>query len=323
MLACLIASRADADVAKAWNAAKNHAGPGARTMIAVDVAAITKLPSFTKVFEAARGTERDFELGYALIRGACGFDPVSVVDGVVIAVDPFDPNVDGGGVAFLQLKVDRAKASACLQSALKMVEKAKQVTVKQDGIYTVAGDGKDNVYFAWVEADVVAVALRPEKKPMLDRWLNKKGFDGTPVSTAMGKLDAKAVVRGAFALAKTGNPSDTWFPVREGSGTLTITGGTVAGSATFTASSAKGATELVAEVTKDFAKDLQRDTTPEPVKKLLSAIKVTAQGTTITVSGKLGEKELADALVAGFQKKKRKKDVVMPVEVTPPPPSKK
>ena len=85
---CLIASRAQADVSKAWAAAKDNLPANTMFIAAIDVAAIYKSPLYAKALDAFKSMDRDIDEVYTLIKGACGWDPASVVDGIVIAGDP-------------------------------------------------------------------------------------------------------------------------------------------------------------------------------------------------------------------------------------------
>nr|MBA2539066.1 hypothetical protein [Deltaproteobacteria bacterium] len=152
LAACLLsASTSSADVSKAWQAAKDNL-PGMPAIGAIDVAAVVKLPAFGKLFDMARKEERDIDQAVSLLKVACKLDITSVVDGLVVAGDP--DGRDDDIVVFVQLTLDRTKATACMETMLKQVEKRKQIAVKQDGIYTVASVGNEAAYFAWVGPNV-------------------------------------------------------------------------------------------------------------------------------------------------------------------------
>src|SRR5262249_6246325 len=123
--------------------------------------------------------------------------------GVVIA---FDPNDKHAVIAYIQLAIDRTKASACLEGMLKqLARKGDAVTVKQDGAYTVGtvGTGKqDTAYFPWVAPNVVVISSEPEKKDEVDKWWRQKTFAKSSVAPLLGKLDPKALVAGAFVSDK-------------------------------------------------------------------------------------------------------------------------
>jgi hypothetical protein len=312
--ACLIASRAEADVSKAWAAAKDNLPANTQFILAVDVAAIYKTALFPKAFEAFKGADRDIGELHGLLKTACGWDPISVIDGIVIAGDPDQK----AGVAYVQLTIDRTKASACFESALKAMKKGKSVTVKQDGNYTVASKGNgsnDTAYFPWVGTNVVVVSLRPDKKSVVDAWFNQKTFGKSLLASVVGKLDPKAAVAGAFA---SGKALDAWVPVNKAYGNWTIGGGKLTGALVATAVDVASAKKLADEFNKEVAKDMSRDKTPPSVKKIMGSVSITAAGAEITIKGTATEKDLGDAFGEAFMKKKRKDDMVAPP--TPPAP---
>jgi hypothetical protein len=303
---CLVGSRAEADVSKAMAAAKDNLPADTQVVVAIDVAAIYKSPLFQKAFDALKSVERDFGEGHALIKGACGWDPLSVIEGIVIGADP----KNDVGMAFIQLSIDRTKATKCLESALAAISKDKggKMTVKQDGNYTVAskGDGKrDSAYFPWVGSNVVAVSFKPDRKDKVDAWFGQKTFAKAAVAAMIGKLDGKAVFAGAYASAD-GKPLEaTFMPITKAYGNFTAAGGKLSGSIVATATDAKAASALAGELTKELQKDMQRDRTPPTVKKIMGAIKIAAAGSELTISGATTEKDLGEALTETFTKKKK------------------
>ena len=295
--ACLFSNLAEADVSKAWAAAKDNLPANTQLFVAIDVAAIVKSPSFAKLFDAAKREKRDLDEGYTMIKSTCKLEPTTSVEGIVLAGNP-----TGGeqGVAYIQLALDRTKASACLESVLKLIAGKKPVTVKQDGIYTVASVGKDSAYFAWVGPNVVAVSIDPDKKPSLEAWVGQKTFAKSPVAAIADKLDRKATGAGAFSLPK---PIDRDVPVQSGWGSLTLVGGTITGSVTGTATDAKAAANLTTALKAELVKDMNRQRTPAAIKKIMGAISITAASADVTIKGSVAEKDLIEAFLSTMKKK--------------------
>lgn len=291
--ALLSTATAEADVSKAWQAAKDNLPAGVPAILAVDAAAVVKLPAFGTLFAMARKEERDIQQAYDLFNTACKLDFTKVVDGFVVAGDP--DGRDDDIVVFLQLTIDRAKASSCVEAAIKSVEKKKQVSIKQDGIYTVATVGRETAYFAWVGPNVVAFTLDPEKKQLIENNVGKKGLGNAPVGALIGKMNAKAIAFGAIKMAK---PIDRDIPFTSAFGNLTLTGTTIAGSITGTAIDAKTGAAFAAEARKELGKLARKDRVPAVVKKLAGAIKIAATGANVTASGRASDKELLEAFLA-------------------------
>jgi hypothetical protein len=304
---CLATGRAEADVGKAMAAAKDNLPADTQLLVVVDVAAIYKSPLFARVLEAVKREERDLEEVHGVITAACGWDPFSVVEGVVIAADP----KNDGGIAFVQLSIDRAKATTCLEAVAVAVTKREgkgKVTVKQDGLYTVAtkGTGRgDSVYFPWAGPNVVAVSFKPNRKEVVDAWFGKKAFAQSPVAALIGKLDAKAAVAGAFATGD-GKALDPFVPVTKVYGNLMTGAGKLSGALVATTVDAQTSAKVAKEINDELQRDARKDRTPASVRKLVSAIKIAAAGTDITVSGSLTEKDAGAVLDDTILKKKKK-----------------
>lgn len=303
LTACLI-GRADADVGKAWSAAKDSLPANAEFIAGVDVAAAVKTAWFPSVLDFVRAEERDFDRGHMMIKGACGFDPLTVVDGFVVAGSPKGEQA----VFFVQLSIDRQKASACLESTLKLVfgrKGGKQIAVKQDGIYSVASDGGNKaLYFAWVAPNVVAFTVNPESKAELAGWVGgKKAFARSAVAAAADKLDTRLAGFGAFSSA-SGKVFN--LPVTKAVATANLANGKFAGSFTMTTTDAGTARGLAADMKKEIDRDLKKDRTPAAVKKVLRAISIQARNDTITVAGTIADRDLAMAITESLAKKEKK-----------------
>jgi hypothetical protein len=279
---------AEADVSKAWQAVRANAGTKATAVLAVDVGAIAKLPSFPKLAEAVLAAEPRVELAVAWVKRACKLDLLALVDGLVIVGDPLGKD---GGALYLQLTIDRTKAMACAGAIAKEADKTYAVAVTDDAITLRGKQG----HLAWVDTQVVAIALEVTDKAMLDRRVKQPGFDTSAVGALATKLDPKSLAWIAFSILTPERPLASWFPVTSGSGTFTLTDTTISTSHTILAATTKQATSLVSDLNKDLIKDAAKASAAG--KKALSALKITSQGPTITVTAKLPEADLAAALL--------------------------
>lgn len=309
----LSSAPASADTSKAWQAAKDNLPPTTPAIAGFDVAAIVKLPAFGKLLDLVKKDARDVREGLELLKSACGLDPTKAVDGVVVAGDP--NGRDDDVMLFLQLTIDRTKASACIESMLKAVEKRKQVTVKQNGIYSEVSVGGDTAFFAWVSPNVVAFNLDPGNKARLDGFLGKQGLARSPVGALLGKLDPKAVASGAI---KTAKPLDRDVPVTSAYGNALLSGNTVSATVVGTATDAAAVTKLTDELNYELAKTIRRDRTPAVAKKIMRAIAITSAGNDVTIKGSANASELVDALVGMMMRKDP--EPAMPARAADPPP---
>src|SRR5204863_2216753 len=88
MAACLAAGRAEADVSKAMAAAKDNLPADTQLVVVLDVATMFKSPLTGKLIDALRSEGREFREVHDTVKKACGWDPLSVIEGVVIGADP-------------------------------------------------------------------------------------------------------------------------------------------------------------------------------------------------------------------------------------------
>lgn len=304
-----LSSPAGADVSKAWQAAKDNLPDTIPAIGAVDIAAVVKQPAFGKLLDLAKKEERDIREGLALFKSACNLDPTQVVDGVVIAGDP--NGKDDDIMVFIQLKIDRAKASTCLESLLRTAEKRKQVTVQQTGIFTEITVGQDTAHFAWVDKAVVAFNVDPMKKARLERFVGKQGLAKAPVGSLFGKLDLKATAFGAIKLTK---PLDREMPFTAAYGNLTLAGTTASATLVGTATDAGTASKWVTEVKREITRTAGRDRTPAVAKKILGSIGLTSAGADVTLKAGASTNEMYDAFLAMMTQK-------APEPMPPSPPS--
>ncbi len=292
VMACM-ASVARADVSKAWAAAQANLPAKTGIVLAIDVGAIRQSPLFDKALAAFRASDRKIDQGYAMIKTTCGWDPLSAIDGVVIASDPHDGD---DTVAYLQLNISRAKATRCFKSTLKMIARGRTVSVKQQGTYTVATVTKrrsESAYFPWVAPNVVMVSMAPDHKDRVDAWFGQKTFAKSPVHGGLRKLDPKATMFGLFAST---TQVDRSLPVLRAWGNLTVSRKTVTGTLMAAATDAKAARKFVDEGNREIQRDLKRKRTPAAVKRVMRAISLTARGAQISLRGSIAVGVLGSAI---------------------------
>src|SRR5438128_3791857 len=123
--ASLLSGRANADASKAWAAAKDNLPSTTQFVAVIDIASIYKSPLYAKAVDALKASDGNLKRGLSMVQTACGADPFSMVDGIVIAGNQDNKVV----AAYIQLTVDRAKVSACLETMLKTEAKGKDKPV--------------------------------------------------------------------------------------------------------------------------------------------------------------------------------------------------
>lgn len=289
MLTALRGSAA-ADTSKAWATARDQLPATTRAVAVIDVAAGAKTQIGMKLLEVAIKEERDIRELYGLVKKVCQADPVSLVEGIVIAGDP----ATGRGVLFAQLSIDRAKVAACIEGALRSVG-PKKPQLKTDGNITQINYESDTLYLAWVAPQVVAISFEPEKKDALLAWIGQKGaLAKTGVPAQIAKVDTKAVAWGALALDKPLDDDD--FSVVSAHGAVTQGKAGLSISVRGTFSDAKKAKETHGKMQKDLKEEAASKRTPPALKRLLSAVVLAAKDAELTISASASEADVIAVL---------------------------
>jgi hypothetical protein len=284
-------ARVEADVSKAWAAAKDNLPANARAIGAIDVAAAVKTSTYAAIFAAISREEKDFAKAYEGIKQTCKMDPAQVIEGLIIAGDPDSER----GILLVQHSIDRKKLGTCIQDVLRMIVGEPKATAKDDGAYITVAAGNDAVHFRWVNANVLAISFKPEKKAEYDTWLGGKGaLAKSKLGEQVGKLDTKAIAWGAAAFDKPLDDND--LPVLTASGIVTHANKAFTLKLRGTMKDAKGAANVLAEMTKEIDRDLKKPRTPEPMKKLMRAIKIAATGADVTLDANMSETDLKAAI---------------------------
>lgn len=286
---CAAASAtAEADVSKAWTAAKDNLPAATKAIGAVDVAVAVKTKSFKVVWDLLLREERDLRQVYEGIQQGCKLDLVQTIQGFVVAGDP---DADRG-VVFVQLAVDRKAATTCIETIGKQVGGVK---VAQDGMFTTVSMGKDTLYLAWPSANVVAIALEPEQKAEYTRWLGGKGaLAKSKLGARLAKVDTTALAWGAIALDKPFDDND--LPFLAAHGTLVAAKGSATLAIRATYADAATATKSIAETRSEIDKDIAKKSTPAAARKLFQAIKVAAVGADGTLDATATDADLSAAV---------------------------
>ncbi|HVK88553.1 MAG TPA: hypothetical protein VM513_30755 [Kofleriaceae bacterium] len=220
VLACLAPTRADADPAKAWAAAKTHLSGAPVIVGGVN---ITELGKSSIVKMALPLAAPDVKKALDQLQRVCGIDAWKTVEAIAWGTDKdFDE-----GVLFVAVKgIDQAKVSACVEGIVKDDgDAAATVSVTSDGAITALSTGKHTYHLMWIGKDVVALSLDPSDKAQLARWTPKKG---ALARSKLGKLAAKTNTRATVWAATTDVNDYDGAKISATYGSLSLRGGNVA-----------------------------------------------------------------------------------------------
>lgn len=305
---CALASTAHADYAKAWTAAKANLPATTRAIAMLDFGALDRTPQFAQLWKLALASDREVGEIDRELKQLCKVDISRVAEGLVVAGDPEKNQF----VFFLQLGLDRAKASACFE-ALMSKKAGEKVALEQQGVYSVftSKNRQRSIYAAWPAPNVVAFTLEPENKPTLAAWIGRGGFARSPVAPLLARTDPKAIAAGALSL---GRALDRNIPVMSGYGQIVMTGQNLTALIIGHASDGTTATKIGAELDKEIQREKSRKKLPPSIKNILASTRVGAVGNAVRLEITGTVKDLADAIQAETMKRDK------PVEQPAPPP---
>lgn len=258
LLTCAVAR---ADVTQARRAALMHLPQTTELILSVDVASFRAGGALQSMVDALAAVV-PAPVVQTAVKGACGFDPLTVIEGIVIATD------DRNAIAFVQLAIDRPRVTTCLQEITK-------VPVSEKVRNTVL----DPLRMFWVEPRVVAIAL--DSSAALGALLGKKGFAATQLARTFGAEDPTAQV------------AIGWRPGEYGAlrATAKLTGDAITAEGRITLAKGKSAAALVAAVREEVAR------THKPgVKKLFDALSINTRREVITITGRRTLRQIVEAL---------------------------
>lgn len=278
--------RAGADASKAWTAAKANLPADARIVVGVDFVAIQKTQLFTTYYPKLRDKP---EVGKVLdvMKDSCKLDPLTTVQGVVVATAA---DQDEGAVYLALTGVDRAKLSACLQTAGQAVDKSAKVTIKQDGAITALTEQAGTSYFGWIGKDVVVVATHGKDKAALQKWMSGKGaLARSELGKTLAKVNTAAALWGAGQGSKELQPGMTAIG---GYGSVGFANGTYDVEVRGIMATAAQATSMVTTANQQLAEAKKGTALPAPVVSLLKSVTIAAAKDEVLVKASLPEKEL-------------------------------
>ncbi len=273
---------------RSWTAIKGKLPADAMLVVGFDVNQARAASSFGKLVEAVTSESHDLGDGLALVKTTCGIDPVTAVTDVTIVM-----RKDEKGIVVVGMTgVDEAKLLVCANKLQAKDNPKKTITGKKVGAVTEYSvtDEKDKLYVAWLAKDVVAFSFDPDKRVVLDAAIGGKGATGD-LARSLAKTSPSAFVFGAASIGKEG--------IAGGFGSITLAKGVLTGSMKMTAQSGELGTTLLAEITKELARDIERSTKKAPtLATVLKGIKVSGKGAEITIDAAVNEADLPGLIPA-------------------------
>ncbi|MBA3540836.1 MAG: hypothetical protein H0T79_14585 [Deltaproteobacteria bacterium] len=277
---------------KALTAAKANLPDGANVIVGMNVASITGSKLFQTMWPVLLAKAGDAREGVDLAKTACKIDVLTAITDVVVAVDKANEK----GAVFIGVKgIDQAKLESCVKSIGAAKKKPVPTFAKIGNVIEVTPEvkGKDKKYYAWIGADVIAIATEGDKDS-LAKWTGGKGAFS---KTSLGALVAKATTSGAAWGATTqANTLQPGVDMKSGYGWMTMDKGTLNAELHATMGDAKSATSTADMANKQITAIKGSGQIPPTVATMLGNVKVTAAGSDVVVKAGMNEKDISGLL---------------------------
>lgn len=281
---------ARADSSKAWSAARVGLPADARIVVGLDFAVLKKTQLFAayypKLLDKAEVSE-----AIDAIKTICKIDPLTVVQGVVIASTEDQQD----GAAYVSLAgLDKARLSSCLQRVAQHIDKTAKITVKHDGNVTQISDGQDSRFVAWVGKDVLVLPVRSEDKASIARWTGGKGsLAKSTIGKTIAKLNTSAPLWAAGEVTRELQPG---VNVKRAFGTVTISKGNLDADAHAVLESASQAQAMASSAKQQLDEAKQATLLPPAIGAMLKTVTITTANDELVVKGSVVEADLLSML---------------------------
>jgi hypothetical protein len=286
-----LATRADAEPARAWAAAKSKLPASAAMVMGTNVDAImgSSLSSFASALITTLGVGPTLES----IKTTCGIDPAKAIDGLVMV----EGATSDEGAFYLSLDgVDEAAVTACANKlAKKTTAEAPAPAVAKSGAIHEIVFGDKKLYATWIDKDVIAIAVKPGDKAMLSTFTSGKGVTA---KSALGKLVAKTNTASTIWIASAKSRSVSGTKLKHVNGGLDLANKTLAMTMTMTFTSATDAKNVAKLANDQIIALLASGQLDAIVMEMLNKVSITTSGADLAITGSLPENQLMSIIGA-------------------------
>jgi hypothetical protein len=275
---------------KAWTAAKASLPADTAVVVGIDVSAIAKSATFTKLFPVLLAKSDDAKQALDLVKSACKIDPLVALKSVAVGLNSTQ---DDGAVYLNVIDLDAAKLTSCLKEVAKAKgagDKVEALTVTTTAGITEMASGDKHLFFGWIGTDVlVMVPKHLEDKAALKNYMGG-GFAKGTLTKMLGKVKTESAI---FVASSVGKSLDATHTLKQGYGWVTLAAPNL--SIEFhgdfgDAAAAKGlATDASTQI------DEMRKNPPLPaVADMLKNVSVVSVSTEVVAKATVIEKDFAD-----------------------------
>lgn len=226
------------------------------------------------------------QTGLDEVKKTCGFDPLTAIDDVTMALDS-----GKNGAVFIGVNIKETAFTSCLVSLAKQKSGADVTTSKSGNEITLKAPS-GTFYFAWLPGDVIAVTKNPRDQKELARFTGGAGALATnkQMTSWLSMADPNALA----TVVTTRSFSGGGMSMDGGIGSIVYKAGNYEAKATIEVGS-KSKAELI-EKGAGMLKGLLKDKGPSELQTILGTLDVKASGTTIVAKASGTESDVTAIL---------------------------
>lgn len=226
------------------------------------------------------------ETGLDEVKKTCGFDPLTSIDDITMAMDS-----GKNGAAFIGVNITESAFTSCLVSLAKQKSGADVTTSKSGNEITVKAPS-GTFYFAWLPGDVIALTKNPRDQKELARFTGGGGAlaSNKQMSSWLSMADPSALA----TVVTTRSFSGGGMSMDGGVASLVYKGGSYEAKATIEVGS-KSRAEL-AEKGATLLKTMLANKGPAELQSILGTLEVKASGTTVVAKASGSESDVTAIL---------------------------
>ncbi|MFO0619139.1 MAG: hypothetical protein U0414_41505 [Polyangiaceae bacterium] len=268
--------------------AANKSLPVAVASLPADVTVVASLDAAiarsTKLYSSTIPTLLSMsgkQTGLDDIKKTCGFDPITAIDDVTLAIDA---NKDGA--AFIGVNITESSFTSCLVSIAK--QKGETLTTSKSGNEYTVTTSKGTFYFAWLTGGVLAITRDPKDEPLLARFTGGAGALATnkAMTSWIGMADPNALAM----VATTRSFSQSGLSLDGGVASIVYKSGSFDAKVTIEVGSQSKA-EMI-EKGAGALKNLATGRGPTELQNILGTVDVKASGTKVVAKASGTETEV-------------------------------
>jgi hypothetical protein len=285
---CAASGAARADN-KAWTTAKKTLAPGQQMVVVANFSAIHDSQLFQTMWPLFLAQHKDAATMLGKTKATCGFDAVSAIDTVVLAMPSLDGSSDNAAFVVSLKGVGQKEVDACI-TKLEKAETGKVIKISTADGVTTYDTGGDQLFMRWTDKStlVFSAAGKANLAKMATGGLGSDKAIGAAIGHINSDAALSVIYAGAIPLDQisAGMKSNLLYA------SAVVAKGNVAADVHILVDSAKTATDGAGKMSTQLAAVKGSSAIPPAMTALVSSLAIKAAGSEIVVSAKAPEKDI-------------------------------